>query len=138
MNFTGQGSYNPKGFYDGAPTWHFQDDRPNVESLTAGSWRTLHTLFQAWADGVWTSSGTWARVRAAFGAGGWDAGLGKGGCRATDAAEKGFHRGWGGGLGAARLAKRPASACRGHERHNTPHARRRTYRQPFTPGAVIG
>ncbi|KAI8471545.1 MAG: hypothetical protein J3K34DRAFT_416976 [Monoraphidium minutum] len=52
MIFTGQGSYNPKGFFDGLPAWHFQDDKPNVTSLTAGGWRTLHTLFQAWADGV--------------------------------------------------------------------------------------
>ena len=52
MIFTGTGKYNPKGYYDGQPAWHFDDDRPNVDSFTAGSWRTLNTLFQAWADGV--------------------------------------------------------------------------------------
>jgi hypothetical protein len=52
MIFTGSGRFNPTSFYDGRPAWHFDDDRPNITSFTAGGWRTLHTLFQAWADGV--------------------------------------------------------------------------------------
>lgn len=50
--FTGKGSYLEKSRYDGRGAWQFQDDRPRIESLMAGGWRTFHTLAQAFADGV--------------------------------------------------------------------------------------
>lgn len=45
-------AHNKQGWYDNKPAWQFVDDRPRIEHLTAGGWRTFHAMAQAFADGV--------------------------------------------------------------------------------------